>query len=54
MEDEGVLRGVIMAGLEEGDGVVTPVAEGVEVMRCVVAVVEAVAVGLERISDPSG
>jgi hypothetical protein len=46
VEDEGVLRGVVVAGLEESDGVVAPVAERVEVVRGVVAVVEAVAVGL--------
>lgn len=46
VEDEGCLGGVVLAGLQEGDGVVAPVAEGVEVVRGVVAVVEAVAVGL--------
>ena len=55
VEDEGVLRGVVVPGLEEGDGVVAPVAEGVEVVRGVVAVVEAVAVGLTEggVSDLS-
>lgn len=45
-EDKGVLAGVAGAVAEEGGGVVAPVAEGVEVVGCVVAVVVAVAVGL--------
>lgn len=32
VEDEGVLGGVVVACLEEGDGVIAPVAEGVEVV----------------------
>lgn len=43
-EDEGALRCVFVFGAEEGGWVVAPVAAGVEVVRCVVAVVEAEAV----------
>ena len=46
VEDQGALLGVGVLLLEEGLGVVAPVAEGVEVVRGVVPVVEAVAVAL--------
>lgn len=46
VEDEGVLLGVQRLALDECGWVLAPVAEGVEVVGCVVAVVEAVAVAL--------
>jgi len=48
VKDEGILPGVVLAGLEEGDRVIPPVAEGVEMVRGVVAVVEAVTVTLRE------
>lgn len=46
VKDQGVVGGVGVLGLEESHRVVTPVAERVEMMRRVVAVVEAVTVAL--------
>lgn len=46
VEDEGALGSVVGAGLQKGSRVVAPVAERVQVVRGVVAVVEAVAVAL--------
>ena len=50
IEHEGVLRGISGFLRKEGDRVITPVAHGVQVVRGVVAIVEAVAVALGRIS----
>lgn len=46
MENERAVGGVLGFGFREGKGVVAPVPARVEVVRGVVAVVEAVAVGL--------
>lgn len=46
VEDEGAVGGVRVLGFEEGDGVLAPVPQRVEVVRGVVAVVEAVAIAL--------
>jgi hypothetical protein len=46
VEDERVLVRVLLLLREESNGVLAPVAERVEVVRGVVAVVEAVAVAL--------
>lgn len=46
MEDEGAAGAVGCFGLEEMDWLVAPVAARVEVVGCVVAVVEAEAVAL--------
>lgn len=54
VEDEGMLVGVLLLLLKEGGGVVAPVAERVEVMRGVVAVVVTVAVALGRVSSGIG
>ena len=48
VEDERVLVGVLLLLGEERDRVLTPVAEGVQVVRGVITVIEAVAVALER------
>ena len=45
-EDEGALGGVAAAGAQERGGLLAPVAPRVQVVRGVVAVVVAVAVGL--------
>jgi len=46
LEGQGAAFGVLGFGFDEGEGVVAPVPAGVEVVGGVVAVVEAVAVGL--------
>lgn len=46
LEDERAAVAVLLLGFDKGDGVVTPMAAWVEVVRCVVTVIEAVAVGL--------
>lgn len=49
MEDKSGAGGVLGFSFEEGVRVVTPVTAGVEVVRSMIAVVEAVAVALWKI-----
>lgn len=53
VEDQGAVRGVRVLGLEEGHGVLAPVPHGVEMMRGVVPVVEAVTVALMDSQSPA-
>lgn len=46
VEDQGAVRGICVLRLEEGHRVLSPVSHGVEMMRGVVPVIEAVAVAL--------
>lgn len=46
VEDKGVLIGVLLLLRQECHGMLTPVAEGVEMVRSVVAIVVAIAVAL--------
>ena len=43
-----MLRRVEVFGLEKGGGVVAPVTKWVEMMRCVVAIVESIAIALRK------
>ena len=53
-EDEGAAAGVFGFAFEEGDGLIAPVAEGVEVVGRMVTVVEGEAVGLLRWREGGG
>ena len=53
-EDEGAAAGVEVLVLDEVRGLVAPVAARVEVVGCVVAVVEGEAVALARVSGGGG
>lgn len=48
VEDDCVFVGILLFLREEGDGVIAPVAERVEVVRGVVAIIVAVSVALLR------
>jgi hypothetical protein len=48
VEDEGVLRCILLLPFDESDGVLTPMAQRVEMVRGVIAIVEAMAVTLAR------
>ena len=47
LEYQGSTVDVLLFGIEEGAGMVAPVTEGIEMMRSVPAVVEAVTIALE-------
>lgn len=46
LEDQGALRRILVLSLQEADRVVSPMPAGVQVVRCVISVVEAETVAL--------
>ena len=49
MEDQGLLGSIRMLGPEERLGVIAPVSQRVQMVGCVIAIIEAVAVALQHV-----